>query len=150
MWFGEPHPIPVRGSPTRLSTSGRQSYEAWSRRTAFLLTSRKILAWSVISGHKTLSYQVMTPCHIRSWQPVISGHDTLSYQVMTPCHIRSWHPVISGHDTLSYQVMIPCHIRSWHPVISGHDTLSYQVMTPCHIRSWQPLFAPLKMYLLTA
>jgi len=26
MLFGEPHPFP-RGSPTRLSTSGRQSYE---------------------------------------------------------------------------------------------------------------------------
>jgi len=30
MWFGEPHPFPVRGSPTRLSTSEQQRYEGWS------------------------------------------------------------------------------------------------------------------------
>ena len=32
MWFGEPHPFPKRGSPTRLSVSGQQSYEGWSCR----------------------------------------------------------------------------------------------------------------------
>jgi len=32
MWFGEPHPFPVRGSPTRLSASAQQSYEGWSCR----------------------------------------------------------------------------------------------------------------------
>jgi len=32
MWFGEPHPFPERGSPTRLSASGQQSYEGWSCR----------------------------------------------------------------------------------------------------------------------
>ena len=32
MWFGEPHPFPKRVSPTRLSTSGQQSYEGWSCR----------------------------------------------------------------------------------------------------------------------
>jgi len=30
MWFGEPHSFPETGSPTRLSTSGRQRYEGWS------------------------------------------------------------------------------------------------------------------------
>ena len=30
MWFGEPHSFPVKGSPTRLSVSGQQSYEGWS------------------------------------------------------------------------------------------------------------------------
>jgi len=30
MWFGEPHPFPERGSPTRLSASGQQRYEGWS------------------------------------------------------------------------------------------------------------------------
>jgi len=29
MCFGEPHPFPERGSPTRLSASGKQSYEGW-------------------------------------------------------------------------------------------------------------------------
>jgi hypothetical protein len=32
MWFGEPHPFPERGSPTRLSASGQQSYKGWSCR----------------------------------------------------------------------------------------------------------------------
>ena len=32
MWFGEPHPFPERGSPTRLSASGQRSYEGWSCR----------------------------------------------------------------------------------------------------------------------
>jgi len=32
MWFGEPHPFPEGGSPTRLSASGQQSYEGWSCR----------------------------------------------------------------------------------------------------------------------
>ena len=32
MWFGEPHPFPERGSPTRLSASGQQGYEGWSCR----------------------------------------------------------------------------------------------------------------------
>ena len=32
MWFGEPHPFPERGSPTRLSASRQQSYEGWSCR----------------------------------------------------------------------------------------------------------------------
>jgi len=32
MWFAEPHPFPERGSPTRLSASGQQSYEGWSYR----------------------------------------------------------------------------------------------------------------------
>jgi len=32
MWFGEPNPFPRRGSPTRLSASGQQSYEGWSCR----------------------------------------------------------------------------------------------------------------------
>ena len=27
MWFGEPHPFPERGSPTRLGAWGQQSYE---------------------------------------------------------------------------------------------------------------------------
>jgi len=35
MSFGEPHPFPERGSPTRLSTSGRQSYEGWSCRNSY-------------------------------------------------------------------------------------------------------------------
>jgi len=30
MLFGEPHPFPERGSPTRLSTSGQQSFKGWS------------------------------------------------------------------------------------------------------------------------
>jgi len=30
MWFGEPHPFPERGLPTRLSASGQQSYDGWS------------------------------------------------------------------------------------------------------------------------
>ena len=30
MWFGESHPFSVRGSPTRLSASGQQSYKGWS------------------------------------------------------------------------------------------------------------------------
>ena len=30
MWFGEPHPFPERGSPTRLSVSGQQNYKGWS------------------------------------------------------------------------------------------------------------------------
>ena len=33
MCFGEPHPFPIRGSPTRLNVSGQQSYEGWSCRT---------------------------------------------------------------------------------------------------------------------
>ena len=32
MWFGEPHPFPERGSPTKLSASGQQSYEGCSCR----------------------------------------------------------------------------------------------------------------------
>jgi len=32
MSFGEPHPFPERGSPTRLSESGQQSYEGRSCR----------------------------------------------------------------------------------------------------------------------
>ena len=32
MWFGEPHPFPERGSPTKLSASGEQRYEGWSCR----------------------------------------------------------------------------------------------------------------------
>ena len=32
MWLGEPHPFPQRGSPTRLSTSGQQSYKGRSCR----------------------------------------------------------------------------------------------------------------------
>ena len=35
MWFGEPHPSPVRGSPTRLSASGQQGYEGWSCRPKY-------------------------------------------------------------------------------------------------------------------
>ena len=35
MWFGEPHPFPERGSPTRLSASGQQSYKGWSCRVSF-------------------------------------------------------------------------------------------------------------------
>jgi len=29
MRFGEPHPSPERGSPTRLSTSGQTRYKGW-------------------------------------------------------------------------------------------------------------------------
>jgi len=32
MGFGEPHPFPERGSPTRLRASGQQRYEGWSFR----------------------------------------------------------------------------------------------------------------------
>jgi len=39
MWFSEPHPFPERGSPTRLSTSGQQSYKGWSCRTVFTQTT---------------------------------------------------------------------------------------------------------------
>jgi len=36
MWFGEPHPVRKRESPTRLSTSGQQSYKGWSCRVFIL------------------------------------------------------------------------------------------------------------------
>ena len=39
MWFGEPHPFPERGSPTRLRASGQQSYEGRSCRTLCKLKS---------------------------------------------------------------------------------------------------------------
>jgi len=33
MLFGQPHPSPERGSPTRLSTWGQPSEKGWSCRT---------------------------------------------------------------------------------------------------------------------
>jgi len=41
MWFGEPHLFPERGSLTRLSASGQQSYEGWSCRKFFSLSTSK-------------------------------------------------------------------------------------------------------------
>jgi len=41
MWFGEPHPFPERGSPTRLSASGQESYEGWSCRIGQYTQLRK-------------------------------------------------------------------------------------------------------------
>jgi len=32
MWFGESHPFPERGSPTKLRPSVQQIYEGWSCR----------------------------------------------------------------------------------------------------------------------
>jgi len=29
MWFGVPHPFPEKGSATRLSKLGRQSFKGW-------------------------------------------------------------------------------------------------------------------------
>ena len=43
MWFGEAHPFPERGSPTRLSASGQQSYKGWSCRI-FVLTYSMVLS----------------------------------------------------------------------------------------------------------
>ena len=47
MWFGEPHPFPERGSPTRLSASGQQSYEGWSCR---------LFPWHFVIGAINLSF----------------------------------------------------------------------------------------------
>jgi len=48
MWFGEPHPFPERGSPTRLSTSGLKSYTGWSCRTP----SCKTAPWCLNTSRK--------------------------------------------------------------------------------------------------
>ena len=49
MWFGEPHPFPERGSPTRLSASGQQSYEGWSCRLLPPYTARLNSVAGVVS-----------------------------------------------------------------------------------------------------
>ena len=41
MWFGEPNPFPERWSPTKLRTSGQQSYKGWSCRTPALSAKYK-------------------------------------------------------------------------------------------------------------
>jgi len=38
MCFGEPHPSPFKGSPTRMSKPGQQSYKRWSSRRPWALT----------------------------------------------------------------------------------------------------------------
>jgi len=43
MWFGEPHSFSERESPTRLSTSGQQSYEGWPCRLISLQVWRSVV-----------------------------------------------------------------------------------------------------------
>jgi len=47
---GEPHPFPVRGSPTRVSASGQQIYEGWSNRIS--INTHTIIVMEMKS-HKT-------------------------------------------------------------------------------------------------
>ena len=55
MWFGEPHPFPERGSPTRLSALGQQSYEGWSCRHSYYKTLTGMWTTCLLQGIKDVS-----------------------------------------------------------------------------------------------
>jgi len=71
MWFGEPHPFPERGSPTRLSASGQQSYEGWSCRTNTGI-------WDKFVGTRTHSQLASHTCHFRHFSGPSSTHKSTS------------------------------------------------------------------------
>jgi len=49
MWFGEPHPFPERGSPTKLRMSGQQSYKGWPCRVGTrVLQQKHLVRWCLI------------------------------------------------------------------------------------------------------
>jgi hypothetical protein len=54
MWFGEPHPFPERGSPSRLSMSGQPSYKR------AIVQSMKYLLLSSLSTSGTICSEVFS------------------------------------------------------------------------------------------
>jgi len=70
MCFGEPHPFPERGSPTKLSASGQQSYEGWSCRLLRhykLLTKKSFPRGWLWEGWRIRIGSHSSTC-IRSWK----------------------------------------------------------------------------------
>ena len=63
MRFGEPHPFPKRGSPTRLSASGQQSYEGWSCRLWLI----RIACWIPYFTYLLTHSMVQGPSWAANW-----------------------------------------------------------------------------------
>ena len=93
MWFGEPHPYPARGSPTRLSKSGQQSYTGWSCRTPSCknspLTSKYVIK-TIAKWTSWPTYQ--DPCFICGGSKVqVSARTRICWQFIVVLFSPFWY-----------------------------------------------------------
>ena len=98
MWFGEPHPFPERGSPTRLGASGQQSYEGWSCRN----TNTQIMQY--LLRHNSLIPSDLAKCfttsHNKNWQTAQPLSAITICSAKLSVYRRPW---ASGHYVVSAQ-----------------------------------------------
>jgi hypothetical protein len=93
MWFGEPHPFPARGSPTRLSKSGQQSYTGWSCRTPSCKNSPLTSKYVIKTTAKWTSWPTYQhPCFICGGSKVqVSARTRICWQFIVVLFSPFWY-----------------------------------------------------------